>query len=80
MDQKIKVPAPLTRSMDEGKKERFEEGYRASAWLLRILREVLEEQLNQLVIDSESYTSHESLLKNAAERKAIRELIKYFPK
>lgn len=75
----INVPAFLTRGMDEEKKERFEEGYRSSAWLLRIVREHLETKLTQLVIDSESLTSHEQMLKNAAERKAIRDLIRYFP-
>jgi len=73
------VPAFLTRGMDEEKKERFEESYKNGAWVLRIMREHLETKLTQLVIESESMSSHEQLLKNVAERKAIRELIRYFP-
>lgn len=73
------VPAFLTRGMDQERKERFEESYKNGAWVLRLMRQHLETKLNQLVIDSEAMLSHEELLKNVAERKAIRELIRYFP-
>lgn len=78
-ENSVHVPAFFTRGMNEVDKASFEETYRATAWMLRIMREQLENQRDALAKESESLEGHSELLKNAAERKALRTFIEYLP-
>lgn len=75
----VHVPAFFTRGMNDTDKASFEETYKATAWMLRIIRERLEDQRDDLAKTSESLEEHAELLKNAAERKALRTIIEYLP-
>lgn len=75
----VHVPVFFTRGMSDVDKASFEETYKATAWMLRIIRERLEDQRDDLSKASESLEEHAALLKNAAERKALRTIIEYLP-
>lgn len=75
----VQVPGFFTRTMGASDKASFEETYKATAWMLRIMRERLEAYRDSLARDSESMTEAGDLLKNSAERKAYRTLIEYLP-
>lgn len=78
-ENNVHVPAFFTRGMDDVEKASFIETYKATAWMLRIIRERLEDQRDTLAKESESLEGHPELLKNAAERKALRTIIEYLP-
>lgn len=78
-ENSVHVPAFFTRGMTEVDKASFEETYKSTAWMLRIIRERLEDQRDTLAKESESLEGHPELLKNAAERKALRTIIEYLP-
>jgi hypothetical protein len=65
--------------MSDVDKASFEDTYKSTAWMLRIIRERLEDQRDDLAKASESLEEHAELLKNAAERKALRTIIEYLP-
>lgn len=73
------VPSYLTAGMSEEDKKSYEDGYRATAWVLRVIWEYHYRKLQTLIKESEEITSHEEFLKNAAERKAIRSFLKSLP-
>lgn len=78
-EPEVQVPAFFTRSLSDSEKSSFEETYKATAWMLRIMRERLEAYRDTLAKESEALSSHDELLKNSAERKALRVLIDYLP-
>lgn len=73
------VPSYLTQGMSEEDKKAYEDGYRATAWVMRVIWEYYDKKLQGLIKESEEITSHEEFLKNAAERKAIRSFLKSLP-
>lgn len=77
--QLLRVPSYLTQGMSSEDKKSYEDGYRASAWVMRVIWEHYDKKLQGLIKESEEITSHEEFLKNAAERKAIRAFLKSLP-
>jgi len=75
----VHVPVFFTRGMSDVDKASFEDTYKSTAWMLRIIRERLEDQRDDLAKASENLEEHAELLKNAAERKALRTIIDYLP-
>lgn len=75
----------FVRGMNKEDKEEFIKAYKAASWLLLKIKNCMEEDINKLVLASESdeqinatnYNEKQRL--NIAERRAIRKLIKYLP-
>lgn len=75
MSNKVNVPSFLTRGMSETDADTFKTSYRNAAFVLQVMKERLEHNLNSLVKESEACNSHQEFLFNAAERKAMRHII-----
>lgn len=78
-ENNVMVPTFFTRGMSETDKASFEETYKATAWMLRIMRARLESVREDLATQSEDLVDHQELLKNSALRKAYSTLINYLP-
>lgn len=78
-ENEVHVPTFFTRGMNDTDKASFEETYRSTAWMLRVIRQRLEDQRDALARASETLEEHPEMLKNAAERKSLRTIIEYLP-
>lgn len=77
------VPTALLLGLTPTDKEALSASYRNSITLLKEIKERIEQEIEDLVIESESIhpAEHMSYVKNTAERHALRTVLRnYFPR
>lgn len=74
------IPTWLVNGLPKESRDSREAGFIDAAWLLRLYREHYERELEALYKASEELLTHEEYIYNASKRKALRTLIRDFPK